>query len=135
MNEFQYRGSIITDDSDVEIDIRKRIGQATTVFKKLDKISKSNKMSLKIKLRLYSSIVLSTAIFAFETSVKLDKELNAFNQRYFRKILKIKYLDRVKNEEILTRTRCKNLTEIITELRFKMDGHSLLRPDTRHLKL
>ena len=38
------------------------------------------------------------------------------------------------NEEIHTRTGYKNLTEIITERRFKMAGHILHRPDTRHSK-
>ena len=103
----------------------------------MDKIWKSNKISLRIKLQLYYSIVLPTAISACETwktSVKLDEKLNAFHQRCLRKILKITYLDRVKNEEILTRTGYKNLTEIITERRFKMAGHILRRPDTRNSK-
>ena len=49
VERFQYHGSIITND-DVEIDNRKRIGQATTVFNRMDKIWKSNKILLKIKL-------------------------------------------------------------------------------------
>ena len=74
VKQFQYLESIITNDGDVEIDIRKIIGQATTVLKKMDKIWKSNKISLKIKRQLYNSIALSTAIYACETwktSVKL----------------------------------------------------------------
>ena len=81
-------------------------------YSKMDKIWKSSKMSLKIKLQLYNSIVLSTAIYtcdSWSTSVKLNKKLNAFHQRCLRKILNITYVDRVKPETIPTRTRCKKL--------------------------
>ena len=54
VEQLQYLGSIITHDGDVEIDIRKRTGQATVVFKRMDKIWISNKISLKIKLQLYN---------------------------------------------------------------------------------
>ena len=83
VKQFQYLGSIITNDGDVEIDTRKRIWQATTVFTKMDKIWKSSKISLKIKLQLYNSIVLSTAIYACETwktPVKLNKNLMPFTK-------------------------------------------------------
>ena len=137
VKQFKYLGSIITDDGDVEIDVQSRIGQATSVFKRMDKVWKSNKISLKIKIQLYYSIVLSTAIYACETwktSSKINQKLNAFHQRCLRKIMKITYLDRITNEEVLARSGCRKLTEIITERRMKMAGHILRRPDTRHSK-
>ena len=137
VKQFKYLGSIITDDGDVEIDVRSRIGQATSVFKRMDKVWKSSKISLKIKIQLCYSIVLSTAIYACETwktSSKINQKLNTFHQRCLRKIMKITYLDRVTNEEVLARSGCRKLTEIITERRMKMAGHILRRPDTRHSK-
>ena len=111
IKQFKYLGSIITDDGDVEIDIRSRIGQATSVFKRMDKVWKSNKISLKIKIQLYYSIVLSIAIYACETwktLSKINQKLNAFHQRCLRKVLKITYLDRVTNEDVLARSGCRN---------------------------
>ena len=103
----------------------------------MDKVWKSNKISLKIKIQVYYSIVLSTAMYACETwktSSKINQKLDTFHQRCLREIMKITYLDRVTNEEVLARSRCRKLTEIITERRMKMAAHILRRPDTRHSK-
>ena len=45
IKQLKYLGSIVTDDGDVEIDVRSRIGKATSVFKRMDKVWKSNKIS------------------------------------------------------------------------------------------
>ena len=43
VKQFQYLGSIITNDGDAEIDFRKRIGKATTVFRKWTKFGNQTK--------------------------------------------------------------------------------------------
>ena len=43
VKQFHYLGSIITNDGDVEIDTRKRIGQAKTEFKKWTKFGNQTK--------------------------------------------------------------------------------------------
>jgi len=64
VSEFQYLGSIISTNSDVEVDIRARIGKATSTFQRLRKIWSSHSINLDTKLRLYTSIVIPTALHA-----------------------------------------------------------------------
>jgi len=65
--EFQYLGSIISTESDVEDDIRARIGKAASTFQRLRKIWSSHSINLDTKLRLYMSIVIPTVLHACET--------------------------------------------------------------------
>ena len=58
---------MLSSDGGVERDLAIRIAKAAGVFRKMDKIWKGNNINLKIKLQLYRSIVLSTALYASET--------------------------------------------------------------------
>ena len=67
VSEFQYLVSIISTNSDVEVDIRAKIGKAASTFQRLCKIWPSHSINLDTKLRLYMSIVIPTALHACET--------------------------------------------------------------------
>ena len=64
---FQYLESYISKEGDAEVDVRARIGKAASVFQRLRPIWKSGAINRNLKLRLYSSIVLPTAIYARDT--------------------------------------------------------------------
>jgi len=67
VSEFQYLGSIISTESDVEVDIWARIGKAASTFQRLRKIWSNHSINLDTKLRLYTSIVSPTVLHACET--------------------------------------------------------------------
>ena len=50
----------MTADSSCDKEIRIRIGKANAAFGRLEKIWKSNGCSVKIKIRLYEAVVLSS---------------------------------------------------------------------------
>jgi len=52
VNEFCYLGSCIAYNGSCEKDVKVRIGKAATIFEKMRKIWKSNRISLKVKMRL-----------------------------------------------------------------------------------
>ena len=54
---FTYLGSCIDNEGLAEKDVKIRIGKANAVFKKLRKTWKTKSLSLKIKIRLFTSIV------------------------------------------------------------------------------
>jgi len=59
VHKFQYLASYMAEDENVEVDIRTRIGKASSVFQRPQPIWKCGKLTIskEIKLRLYSSIV------------------------------------------------------------------------------
>jgi len=75
-------------------------------------------LSLKIKLDLYTSIIVSTAIYASETwnsTARIYQQLDVFHQRNLRKILGITWKDHVTNMEVLSRTGQRRLQDIVKE--------------------
>ena len=68
VNEFCYLGSYIAYNGSCEKDVKVRIGKAATIFGKMRKIWKSNRISLKVKMRLYESVILSTLLYSAEVT-------------------------------------------------------------------
>jgi len=62
-----HLASIIAKDGDGETDVTTRLVKERVVFRRLDNMWKSSSLSVKIKLHLYSAIVVSRAIYASET--------------------------------------------------------------------
>jgi len=74
-------------------DINTRLAKAAAVFRRLDNVWRSSTLSLKIKLDLYTSLIISTAIYASETwksTAKIRQQLEVFHQRNLRKILALR---------------------------------------------
>jgi len=71
VDKFQYLGSYpirnLSENGDVEVDIRARLGKASSVFQRLRPIWKCSTITIDVKLRLYSSIVVPTGIYTSET--------------------------------------------------------------------
>jgi len=67
VERFTYLGSVISSDGDVEAGINTRLAKAAAVFRRLDNVWRSSTLSLKIKLDLYTSLIVSTAIYASKT--------------------------------------------------------------------
>ena len=83
---------------------------------------------MEIKLQLYTTIILPTALYASETwrsTAAVSKKLDVFHQRCLQKILKILYLDHITNDELIRRAQSRRLQDIVTERRVKFAGHVL----------
>ena len=93
VEKITYLGSVMAQNGDAETDTRCRVGKAAAIFRRLNKIWSSSTISLKIKLCLFNSIVIPTAIYAGETwktSTRINRKLDVFQQRCLRRILKIR---------------------------------------------
>jgi len=95
---------------------------------------RSSTLSLKIKLDLYTSLIVSTAIYASETwqsTARTYQQLDVFHQHNLRKILGITWKDHMTNMEVLSRTGQRRLQGIVTERRLQMAGHIIRMPPGR----
>lgn len=137
VKKFTYLGSIICHDGSSESDINARIGKGAGTFQKLTSIWKSKAISLNLKIKLFNSLVVPTVLYGSETwqiTKKLSHKLDVFQQRCLRRILKITWRDRVRNDTILRRSNTRPLSAIITLRRMKLAGHILRLDDLRHAK-
>ena len=67
VKRFTYLGSVISRDGDVEANINTRLAKTAAVFRRVDNVWPSSTLSLKVKLDLYTSLIVSTVIYASET--------------------------------------------------------------------
>ena len=134
VENFPYLGSYISKEGDAEVDVRARIGKAASVFQRLRTIWKSGAISRNVKLRLYSSIVLPTAIYAGETwkkTSKISNKLDVFHRRCLRTILGVSWRDHVTNEDLMKMAGMEDLHDTVTRRRRKFAGHILRLPSDR----
>ena len=123
---FCYLGSLMTTDGSCDREVKARIGRANAAFGTLEKIWKTNGCSLRIKLRLYEAIVLSTLLYGSETwpmTVANKKRLDAAHHRWLRRILHISWRDKVTNKSVRERTGQEKAENIIRKRRLSWMGH------------
>ncbi|KAI8479716.1 hypothetical protein Bbelb_425190 [Branchiostoma belcheri] len=139
VRQFTYLGSTMTAEGDTDTDISARICKAASVFRRMNPVWNSGKISRVLKTKLLQSVVIPTALYACETwkiPTKMRNKLDAFQQRCLRKILHITYRDRITNKEVYHRTGTKplSITITITERRMRYAGHVLRMTSDRHAK-
>ena len=92
------------------------------------------KVGLKTKIKLYKAIVVPTVLYASETwgtTKAINGKLDAFQQRFLRKILGVTYRDRVKNEAVMKRTGQGRLQDVVAARRLQFWGHVSRMQDDR----
>ena len=123
----------MAEDGVVEVNIRTRIGKASSVFHVSHPIWKCGAISKEIKLWLYSSIVGPPATYACETwktTAKATKVIDVFHRHYLRRILGISRRDHITNDEVMTRFQQAALHDIEATRRIRFIGHILRLPPT-----
>ena len=126
VNEFKYLGVNIQDGTTGKT-VRERIALGQRTFGRLSKIWRSNKMSIKLKIKLLSSVVIPTALYGAECWVlkkEEERKLLAFEMKCLRRICGIRWEDRVRNEEVKTRTG-QNITILdrVQDMQRRWFGH------------
>ena len=138
IDAFAYLSSIVNTEGGAEEDIKRRLGKAMEVFQKLQKIWSLTSISMKIKLQLYNTFVLPTALYAsgtWKSTAAISKKVDVFHQKCLWKIPKISYLDHITNDEVIRRVQCRCLQDIVTERRVKFSGHVLRMSEDRTVKV
>ena len=93
VQKFIYLGATISEDGSKPESIR-RIAQATAILIKLKIIWNDKNITLKLKIRLMRSLVLSTFLYACESwtlTADIQRRIQAMAMRCFRRLLNINY--------------------------------------------
>lgn len=131
VENFKYLGSIVNKDGGAECDVKNRIQMAQAAFGMMQSVWRSKQLSESLKIRLFNSNVKSVLLSGCETwKVKktLSSQLQVFINRCLRKICGIFYPDRISNEDLLQRTRQRQIAEEIGRRKWSWIGHTLRKP-------
>ena len=89
-------------------EVLERISQATSALTKLKTVCKDRNITSKHRTQILRSIVTSTFLYACVTwtlTVELERKIQTFEMRCYRKIFGISFRDRIMNEEVRNRIR------------------------------
>ena len=106
VDTFCYLGSMADRTGGTEVDVKARIGKARAAFTQLGKVWRARKISRKTKLRLFNACVKSVLLYGCETwkaTATVIKKLQTFVNRCIRRILGVRWMDRVRNEDLWER--------------------------------
>ena len=108
VSKFKYLGSIITEDRKNQEYIIQRIKEAKVMFNNKKQLLCSNNLSLEMKKKLIKSCIWSVALYGSETwtlGKNEERITNAFETWRWRRMLKIKWTDRITNDEVFQRAK------------------------------
>jgi len=128
VTRFKYLGSWITDDARNDIDITARIGMAKASFWQNKELMRRN-IRFKTKLRVLNSYVFSVLNYGCESwtlNHAMRKKVTAFEMWCYRRMLKISWVDKVTNQEVLNRINTEPHFMIdIIKRKLRFAGHVL----------
>ena len=107
VTNFKYLGAIVTDEG-TKREVLTRIAQATSALTKLKTVWKDRKITSKHRIQILRSIVTSTFFYACETwtiTAELERRIQTFEMRCYRKTFGISFRDRITNEDVRNRVR------------------------------
>ncbi|GFS06355.1 hypothetical protein ElyMa_001220900 [Elysia marginata] len=131
VDSFTYLGSVIDKEGGTENNVKARIGKAYAAFIMLKNIWSSKCICLNTKLRIFNSNVKSVLLYGCETwrMVKsTNRKLQTFINTCLRRILKIRWTDKVPYEEIWRQTKQEPIDTQITRRKRGWIGHTFSKP-------
>ena len=124
---FTYLGSTVTSTVSLDAEISSRIAKAAGVMAKLNKRVWSNSLlSERTKVLVYQACVLSTLLYGSESwtvYARQERRLNSFHLRSLRRLLHIRWQDRVPNTDVLQRAGLMGIPSMLMQRRLRWLGH------------
>ena len=131
VKQYKYLGSILDNEGRSTKDVRARIAMGKQAFLRRRELL-STSISISLRKRLVKSLVWSVTLYSCETwTLRKDdcKRLEAFEMWIWRRMFKIKWIERLSNEEVLVIAgETRSLLNTIKDRQRKWIGH-ILRHD------
>ena len=134
----KYLGSWLNETADPDEEIRARIEIARSAFMRMRNVLCCRSLKLSVRLKVLRCYVWSTLFYGCETwtlKVSMMNRLEAFEMWCYRRILRISWVDRVTNDEVLRRLhREREVLQIVKRRKLEYFGHFLRGPKYELLK-
>ena len=135
VDKFTYLGSTLSQKANIDIEINNRIAKASASFGRLRKsVWERRGLSLKTKLKVYRAVVLTTLLYASETwtvYTRHARQLNHFHMSCLRRLLRIKWQDKIPNTEVLERAGQQSVQTLLLKSQARWAGHVVRMSDDR----
>ena len=123
---FKYLGSYVSLKHGDLQEVNCKLAEGRQRFANFQNLWKSKQLSVHLKCNLYKELVLSAVLYSSETwilSKLMERKLESFHCGCLRRILRVSYLEKATNEEIMSRSRMPQLSTMIMLKRIKWYGH------------
>ena len=129
---FKYLGALVSSNCDSTKEILSRIEQARETFISMKNLFIRRDLDLSLKIRMLRCYVFPILLYGCECwtlNPLLEKRIEAFEMYLYRRILRISWIERVRNIEVLDKMhKNKELMSTIKERKLRYIGH-LMRGD------
>ena len=135
VEEFVYLGATVCKEGGGMKDLKNRLSKARGAFVRLKKTWRSNNISRRTKLKLFKTLVVPVLLYGSETwkmNKRENKEVDVFQNKCLRQILRIHWEDHTSNEKLLENADMKPLSAEVRWRRWKMIGHILRQDRENH---
>lgn len=139
VNRFTYLGSTLSQNITVDDEVNTRISKASSTFGRLyTNVWHRSGISLKTRLKVYRAVVIPVLLYSCETWTvykRHAKKLNHFHTTCLRKIMNIKWQDKIPDTAILDRAGIPSIYTILMQSQLRWAGHVVRMPDQRLPKI
>ena len=137
VEQFKYLGTLVANNGSLEGELNERLKKANQTMGRLSKIWQSRRLKLHTKIRLYKSLVRPVLLYGHESwydNETVSKRFCRFENKSLRRIVGIKWQDRVRNETVREITNVPYVDEIMMRGRWRWLGHVLRREEGRLIR-
>ena len=135
VDKFTYLGSTLSRAVHIDDEVTARTAKASVAFGRLrTNVWERNGIRLDTKLKVYKAVVLPTLLYACETWTVYQghaKKLNHFHLSCLRKLLKIRWQDRIPDTEVLKKANMQSVHTLLKLGQLRWTGHVTRMPDER----
>ena len=135
VDKFTYLGSPLSRNAVIDDEVNARLAKASVAFGRLHKnVWNRRGITIETKIKVYRAIVLPTLLYGCETWTTYQRharKLNHYHTTCLRKLLGIKWQDKIPDTEVLTRAGLPSIFTILMRTQLRWAGHVARMPDHR----
>lgn len=139
VSSYKYLGTWVTEDAEQTKEIKCRIEMARSAFVKMRPFLCNRDINLNLRTRMLKCYIFSILLYGVEAwTMKADniKKIEAFEMWCYRRMLRISWVDKITNQEVLHRmNKDTEITKTIKKRKLEYLGHVLRGDRYKILKL
>ena len=132
VSEFTYLGAMVDKEGGWDKDTKNMLQKARGAFNRMNRILSTRNIGRNTKIHLFKTSMRPILLYGSETwklTKKDQTHLDTFQTKCLRRILQIRWQQRISNERLMEMTRLNNISCEIRRRRWTWLGHMLRRKE------